>query len=117
MPLPHLARLLVRPLLALLAVLASVTTVRGAAVPDGILTGRIQNAAGQYLNNVRLTVAGSGQVAFTDESGSFRLDGLPRGPVRVDVFYTGLEPGRIGGPGGGAAPRCGAHPGGRRPLP
>ena len=84
-----------RPLLALLVLLAAGAAGRGAAAADGILTGRIQNAAGQYLNNVRLTVAGSSQVTFTDESGSFRLDGLPRGPVRVDVFYTGLEPGRI----------------------
>jgi len=91
MSLPPPLRQLLLWLLALLAAAPGFA----AAPADGILTGRIQNAAGQYLNNVRLTVAGSGQIAFTDESGSFRLDGLPRGPVRVDVFYTGLEPGRI----------------------
>jgi hypothetical protein len=44
------------------------------------LTGRVQNAAtGQHLNNARLAVKGTNLVAFTDETGSYRLDRVPAG--------------------------------------
>ncbi len=62
------------------------------SAPTATITGRILNAAGdQYLNQVRVTVRGTGVEAFTDESGSYRLDGLPRQPVVLEVFYTGTE--------------------------
>ncbi len=57
------------------------------------LTGRILNeATGQYLNNVRVTVKGTDIAVFTDETGTFRLTGLPAGPVTVEAFYSGLDP-------------------------
>ena len=62
----------------------------------GVISGRVQNAAtGQYLNNARLTVRGTNLVAFTDESGTFRLAQVPSGPVVLEVFYTGMEPQQV----------------------
>jgi hypothetical protein len=63
-----------------------------ASAATASLSGRVQNAAtGQFLNNVRLTVKGTNLVAFTDESGSYRLGGVPAGPAILEVFYTGME--------------------------
>ena len=59
----------------------------------GAISGRVQNVAtGQYLNNARVTVQGSDLVAFTDQTGSYRLTGLPSGPMVLEVFFTGLDP-------------------------
>ncbi|MDO8544798.1 MAG: TonB-dependent receptor [Opitutaceae bacterium] len=63
------------------------------AVQPGSITGRVQNVAtGQFLPNARVTVRGTDRVAFTDESGTYRLADLPSGPVVLEVFYTGLDP-------------------------
>ena len=63
-----------------------------AAVPTGSISGRIQNVVtGQYLNNVRVSVKGTDLVAFTDQSGSYRLAGVPGGEVVLEAFYTGLD--------------------------
>jgi iron complex outermembrane recepter protein len=62
----------------------------------GAITGRVQNVVtGQYLNNARIVVRGTDLVAFTDETGTFRLAHVPAGPVVVEVFYTGLDPQQI----------------------
>ena len=62
----------------------------------GVLTGRVQNATtGQSLNNARVTVKGTGLVAFTDETGTYRLTQVPAGSVVLEVFYTGMEPQQI----------------------
>ena len=67
-----------------------------AAAPTGTVSGRIQNVVtGQYLNNVRVAVKGTELVAFTDQSGSYRLAGVPVGEAVLDVFYTGLDPQQI----------------------
>jgi len=59
----------------------------------GAISGRVQNiATGQYLNNARVTVKGSDLVVFTDQTGSYRLTGLPGGPTVLEVFFTGLDP-------------------------
>ena len=81
--------------LALFAIgFATVPSLRAAdARPTGSLSGRVENAAtGQYLNNARVTVVGTMDVAFTDESGTYQLRAVPAGPVTLRVFYTGLEP-------------------------
>ncbi len=66
------------------------------AAQSGSISGRIQNSAtGQYLNNARVTVKGTELVAFTDESGTYRLAYVPPGPVVLVVFYTGMEPQQI----------------------
>lgn len=67
-----------------------------AAVPGGGVAGRVQNeVTGQYLNNVRVSVQGTELVAFTDQTGSYRLAGVPAGSVVLEVFYTGLDPQQI----------------------
>ncbi len=63
-----------------------------AAAATGGLTGRIQNVAtGQYLNNARVQVRGTERIAFTDETGTYRLAAVPAGSVVLDVTYTGLD--------------------------
>ena len=59
----------------------------------GTLSGRVQSeTTGRYLNNARVTVKGTDLVAFTDESGSYRLARVPVGTATVEAFYSGLEP-------------------------
>ncbi|MBM3853278.1 MAG: hypothetical protein FJ399_08990, partial [Verrucomicrobia bacterium] len=64
-----------------------------AAQATGSISGRVQNeVTGQYLNNARVTVKGTGVSVLTDDTGSFRLSGLPAGPVTLEAFYSGLDP-------------------------
>ena len=61
-------------------------------MPTGAVEGRVKNAVtGAYLNNARVSVAGTALLAFTDESGSFRLPGIAAGTATLEVFYTGLD--------------------------
>lgn len=83
-------------LIACLGCLAPLPSSSSAATPaaatqSGTIFGRVQQAeSGEYLTNARVTVKGSGLVVFTDASGTFRLSGVPAGPVVLQVFYTGL---------------------------
>lgn len=62
------------------------------AASTASLSGRVQNeATGQYLNNARVTVKGTDVTTFTDETGTFRLSGLPAGAVTIETFYSGLD--------------------------
>ncbi len=66
-----------------------------AQTPTGTaaLSGRVQNEiTGQYLNNARVVVKGTAVTVFTDDTGTFRLTGLPAGPVTIEAFYSGLDP-------------------------
>ena len=77
---------------------ASATWTRSAddASRSTTVTGRVQNVeTGRYLNNAKVSVRGSDVVVSTDESGTYRLSALPPGPIRLRVFYTGLEPHEI----------------------
>ena len=68
----------------------------GAAVAPATITGRVQHSAsGQYLNNARVTIKGTDLVAFTDDSGTYRLDRVPGPTALLEVFYTGLQPQQI----------------------
>lgn len=59
----------------------------------GTLSGRVQSeASGRYLPNARVTVKGTELVAFTDETGSYRLSHVPAGSVTIEAFYSGLAP-------------------------
>ena len=83
-------------LAALLAILVAFTSAAFAAEATATLTGRVQQAStGSYLNNARVTVSGTSLVAFTDETGTYRLTQVPAGPVILEVFYTGATPERI----------------------
>ena len=67
-----------------------------AAATTGGITGRIQNVVtGQYLHNARVALQGTEAVAFTDESGRYRLASVPAGAVVLEVFYTGLDLQRV----------------------
>ena len=70
---------------------APATAVRASGA--GTLEGRVLNLTSKsYLTNARITVDGTTLEAFTDESGEFRLAGVPAGEVSVRVFFTGLAP-------------------------
>jgi TonB-dependent receptor len=76
----------------LFALFLLVSAVVFGAVPTGSISGRIQNVVtGQYLNNARVSVQGTDLVAFTDQTGSYRLAGVPAGAVVLEIFYTGLD--------------------------
>jgi iron complex outermembrane receptor protein len=64
-----------------------------AAIATGSITGRVQNlATGEYLENARVAIEGSpGRETFTDSNGRYRLGTIPAGPVRVRVFFTGMQ--------------------------
>src|SRR5687767_15502736 len=64
----------------------------------GVIEGRVSNsAAGNYLKQVRLVVEGTAFETFTNESGEFRLDGVPGGevPVRASAAGLGLQSARV----------------------
>jgi len=59
----------------------------------GTVAGRVQNVAtGQYLNNAQVAVKDTTLVAFTDQTGTYRLSSVPSGPILLEVFFTGLDP-------------------------
>ena len=63
-----------------------------AATSTASVSGRIQNVvSGQYLNNARVSVKGTDLVAFTDQTGTYRLPQVPAGTIVLEVFYTGLD--------------------------
>lgn len=79
-----------RPVWLCLCVLLSYSVALAAA---GTVTGRVDHpATGQYLNNARVTVAGTDLVAFTDQTGTYHLAGVPSGQATLRVFYTGMPP-------------------------
>jgi len=58
--------------------------------PAGAVEGRVfDEAAGTYVYNARVSIAALNLEAFTDESGSYRLLGVPAGAVTLGVFHTG----------------------------
>ncbi len=84
-----------RPFLALFFATALAAFAADPAATASI-TGRVQHAAtGSSLNNARVTLRGTDLVAFTDETGSYRLPHVPAGAVTLEVFYTGMVPERI----------------------
>jgi iron complex outermembrane receptor protein len=62
----------------------------------GSIAGRVKNAVtGQYLNNAKVVVSGTDLIAFTDETGSYRIAGAPGGSAEIVVSYTGLDVRRV----------------------
>ncbi len=104
---PSLSSLRPLVLLAALFVAAS-AALRAQAPAVGAVEGRVFNAAtGTALVNARVAVEGTDRTAVTDESGSYRLAGVPAGPVRLSVSYLGMQPesAAVSVPAGGAARR------------
>ncbi len=59
----------------------------------GTIEGRVSNArSGDYMENVRITVAGTALETFSDSAGVYRLANVPAGSVRVTAFFSGLPP-------------------------
>jgi iron complex outermembrane receptor protein len=64
-----------------------------AQAATGTIEGRVLNADnGRYLNNARVTIAGTNLEALTDTLGQYRLTGVPAGDAKLKVFFTGLAP-------------------------
>ncbi|MEO6245277.1 MAG: carboxypeptidase regulatory-like domain-containing protein, partial [Opitutaceae bacterium] len=62
------------------------------SLATGTVEGRVLNTRnGEYLENARVTVDGTGLEAFTDSSGQYRITNVPPRPVKVKVFFTGLD--------------------------
>ena len=78
-------------LLAGLLLLAANASAQAPA--SGTIEGRVSNPrTGEYLENARLSIAGTTLETFTDLDGSYRLINVPAGSARVSVFFTGLAP-------------------------
>ena len=78
---------------SILALAASPAMPAQAADAPAAISGRVQNVVtGQFLNNARITVRGTGLEVFTDQNGVYRLPQVPAGKVVLEVFYTGLDP-------------------------
>ncbi|MDP3071904.1 MAG: TonB-dependent receptor [Opitutaceae bacterium] len=59
----------------------------------GMVEGRVFNTGtGKYLNNARVAIEGTSLETQTNEFGSYRINGVPAGPARVRVVFTGLDP-------------------------
>ena len=77
---------------SILALAASPAMPAQAADAPAAISGRVQNVVtGQFLNNARITVRGTGLEVFTDQNGVYRLPQVPAGKVVLEVFYTGLD--------------------------
>ena len=82
-------------LVALAAALQLLPSARAqsASTGAGSIQGRVLDAArGEYLSNARVTVEGTTLETFTDAGGYFVLGGVPAGPAKLRVFFTGLAP-------------------------
>ena len=83
--------LLARRCFAAVALLVFASILGAQAVSTGTIEGRVFNVRrGEYVENARITVDGSGQQVLTDATGQYRLTNLPAGPVTLKIFYTGL---------------------------
>jgi len=59
---------------------------------SGTIAGRVKNSATeQYLNNAKISVLNTTIAGFTDETGSYRLAGVPSGRQVIIVSYVGLD--------------------------
>ncbi|MES2697396.1 MAG: TonB-dependent receptor [Verrucomicrobiota bacterium] len=76
-----------------LGVALSLSSALHAQASTGAVSGRVQNeVTGQYLNNARVTVKGTELSALTDETGTFRISGVPAGTTTLETFYSGMDP-------------------------
>ncbi len=57
----------------------------------GTIEGRVQNVrTGEYLENARVSLAGTALTAFTESDGTYHLINVPPGPAKLTVFFTGM---------------------------
>lgn len=76
---------------ALVLILAAPSRGAAQAANTGTIEGRVSNsAAGNFLKQVRVAAEGTTFETFTNESGEFRLAGVPAGDVTLRVSAAGL---------------------------
>ncbi len=80
------------PLVSLLCVLSCLLIGTAAAQSTaGTVEGRVSNGvAGIFLKQVRITVEGTALETFSNESGEFRLAGVPAGDITLKAAVAGL---------------------------
>lgn len=77
--------------LTLLFAAAAPTLGQSAATDTGSIRGRVLNAdTGDYLNNARVSIAGTSLQTFTNSYGEYRFTNVPAGDVSVVALYTGF---------------------------
>jgi len=71
------------------------TVVAQSPVGTGAVRGRVfDTVSGEYIRNAEVRVAGTNIVAYTEDSGLFRLGGVPEGSTTLIVRYAGLQDAR-----------------------
>lgn len=79
-------------LLAIASSFAITLVASAQTAPTGGIEGRIFNAAtGRALQKARISIEGTARETTTDESGSYRISGVPAGPARISVTYVGMR--------------------------
>jgi len=97
-----------RTFFALLASWIFAAAPAASAQSTGTIEGRVFNAStGSALVNARVTIEGTTRQVTTDDSGSYRLAGVPAGEARLSVAYAGMEreSATVNVPAGGAVQR------------
>jgi iron complex outermembrane receptor protein len=96
------------------ALLAAPGMLFGQNPRSGTIEGRVFNpATGSNLERARVTIEGSALETFSNETGFYRLAGVPAGPATLIAFFTGLGAQRtpVTVPAGGTAQQDIALPG------
>lgn len=89
---PGLVRRFTSAFLIVFLLAFGISALPGQTASTGAITGRVLNATnGTYLNNARVALEGSDRVVFTNQYGEYTLPGVPAGPQKVRVFYTGFD--------------------------
>lgn len=58
----------------------------------GTITGHVFNpGTGEYVRNAEVRVQGTERIAYTEDGGAYRLEGIPAGTVTLQVKYTGYQ--------------------------
>ncbi|MDR0901993.1 MAG: TonB-dependent receptor, partial [Opitutaceae bacterium] len=64
-----------------------------AAATTGAVSGRVFNTAtGEYVRNAEIRVAGTDNIVYSEDSGHYRVQDLPAGPVTLTAGYASVRP-------------------------
>jgi iron complex outermembrane receptor protein len=60
------------------------------APASGTIEGRVFDPRrGEYVENARITLEGTGQQVFSDPTGYYRIPNVPVGTAKLSIFFTG----------------------------
>ena len=77
---------------ALLSLMPASMFAQASGSGTGSIEGRVLNVGNnRYVTNAKVTVDGTSLETYTNEFGSFRINGVPAGTAKVRVNYTGLD--------------------------